>query len=180
MKLTITEALAEIKTIGKRLEAKRAFIKQNLGRPDGMRDPLERDGGSVSAIQRELQAVGDLNKRLIALRIGIMRGNDATEATVNGVSRTVAQWLTWKRDVAPGESKHWAEVASIIKSARGQARGRGANLVQPGGAATFQDVIINLDEGFVAKQVEALETTLGELDGKLSLINATTLIEIPE
>lgn len=46
MALTITEALAEIKTVGKRVEKKREFIKAFLARQDGVKDPLEKDGGS--------------------------------------------------------------------------------------------------------------------------------------
>ena len=53
MSITITEALAEIKTISKRLEKKRESIFNFVGRQDGIRDPLEKDGGSVEFIIRE-------------------------------------------------------------------------------------------------------------------------------
>ena len=55
MPITITEALAEIKTVGKRVEKKREFIKSFLARQDGIKDPLEKDGGSYQAIARERQ-----------------------------------------------------------------------------------------------------------------------------
>lgn len=41
MGMTITEALAEIKTIGKRLEKKRAAIAGNLARDSRLKDPFE-------------------------------------------------------------------------------------------------------------------------------------------
>jgi hypothetical protein len=40
MKLTITEALQEIKTIGNRLEKKRASLAPYLARDSRIRDPL--------------------------------------------------------------------------------------------------------------------------------------------
>ena len=50
MPLTITEALAEIKTIGKRVEAKRTFINGILWRPEAIRDPLAaRPSGTTSS-----------------------------------------------------------------------------------------------------------------------------------
>ena len=180
MKMTITEALAEVKTIGARLQAKRAAIKQYIGRPDGLRDPLEKEGGSVALIQRETQAIGDLNQRLIDLRVAIIRVNDQTSVTIGGATRTIAQWLAWKRDVAPGEQAYWGEITQTLKAIRDQARTRGANVVAPGAAQTPQDVIVNIDETSVLKAVENLRQTLGELDGKLSLVNATTTIEIPD
>lgn len=42
MSITITEALAEIKTVAKRIEKKRDFIRAYLSRQEGVRDPLEK------------------------------------------------------------------------------------------------------------------------------------------
>lgn len=85
--ITITEALAEIKTIGKRIEKKREFIGGFLARQDGVRDPLEKDGGSAKAIAGERQSVNDLEDRIVALRRGIQRANDETSVTINGITR---------------------------------------------------------------------------------------------
>ena len=84
MGITITEALAEIKTIGKRIASKQAFIGQYLARQDGVRDPLEKDGGSAEVIKRERQAIGDLETRIITLRQGIQHANDETKVSVVG------------------------------------------------------------------------------------------------
>ena len=40
------------------------------------------------------------------------------------------------------------------------------------------DVVINLDEKALADELEGIETTLGTLDGQLSLKNATTVITV--
>ncbi len=55
-KLTITEALAEIPTIEKRIEKKREFILNYLYRQSSVRDPHEKDGGSTVLIVREAGA----------------------------------------------------------------------------------------------------------------------------
>lgn len=47
-RLTITEALAELKTLDKRILAKQGSIPNYLVRDDRVRDPLAKDGGSDS------------------------------------------------------------------------------------------------------------------------------------
>src|ERR1035438_7251391 len=72
--LTITEALQEIKTIGKRLDKKRAAAAQYLARDARARDPLEKDGGSAKFISEERQAIADLETRVISIRTHIQIG----------------------------------------------------------------------------------------------------------
>jgi hypothetical protein len=178
MALTITEALAEIKTINKRLEAKRNGLMPFLARQDGVRDPLEKDGGSLSFIVSERQAVGDLGKRVVALRRGIQKANDSTIVTINGASRTISEWLTWRREIAPGEQAFLGKLRSHINGLRENAKRQGAVLVGPGATAQAPtDFIINISESDLGAQIEGLEETLGVLDGQLSLKNATTIIE---
>src|SRR5579863_1653454 len=63
--LTITEALAEIKTINKRLESKRESVRNYIARDVRVRDPLEKEGGSAEFIKRERQAIIDLEERIV-------------------------------------------------------------------------------------------------------------------
>ncbi len=178
MALTITEALAEIKTIGKRLIAKRAFIAQNLARMDGLKDPLEKDGGSVDVIERERQAITDLETRIVALRRGIQRANTETPITIDGTVKTIADWLTWRRDVAPETKKFLMGIQGSIQQIRQQARTKGQNIVGSGSEATApSDIIMNLNEGDLAHDIEEMENILGQLDGQLSLKNATVIIQ---
>lgn len=177
MGITITEALAEIKTVQKRIEKKREFIGGFLARQDGIKDPLEKDGGSFQAIARERQGIADLEARVLAIRRGIQHANDQTIITINGAARSIADWLVWRRDVAPGQQQFLATLRSKINQVRDQARKQGANLV----AATATpekptDYIVNINEQDLAKEIESLEETLGQLDGQLSLKNATVAI----
>lgn len=179
MTMTITEALAEIKTLNKRLEKKHAFVLSFLCRQDAIRDPMAKDGGSAFVLAAERQSIADLEKRIIDLRRGIQIANEKETATVNGASRSIADWLTWRKDVAPGQQAFLGSLRATIDTARAQAKRQGATLV-PSGATAAQptDVLVNIDERDLAREIEGLEQTLGDLDGVLSLKNATTFVSL--
>ncbi len=178
--ITITEALAEIKTIGKRIEKKREFVNGYIARRDGLRDALEKDGGSPAVIAAETQAVGDLEQRIIDLRRGIQKANDSTLVTVNGKSRSISEWLTWRRDVAPGQRTWLSQMRTHINSVRETAKREGAAMVSAtaslSGETKPTDIVVNIDERDLAARAEQLEDTLGQLDGQLSLKNATVTV----
>jgi len=170
--MTITEALAEIKTVSKRIQSKREFINSYLFRPDSMKDPLDKDGGSAVVLQREMQAVSDLEQRLVDLRRGIQKANDATDVTLNGVTKTISDWLVWRREIASGRGRFHEGMVSKIHNAR-QFTGR-----------TFNDqnkqmeIVVNVDEKAIGSELENLKKILGDLDGQLSLKNATVMVEV--
>jgi hypothetical protein len=120
--ITITEALQEIKTIGKRLEKKRQSISQYLARDTRVRDPLEKDGGSAKFITEERQAIADLEKRVIAIRIEIQRSNLAASLTVGTTARTVAEWLTWRREISAAQSTFLNGLVSGLSRLRDDCR----------------------------------------------------------
>ena len=177
MPITITEALAEIKTIDKRIKAKREYVGGFLARQEGIKDPLEKDGGCFQMITRERQAIGDLERRIINLRRGIQLANDQTEVAIEGTSRSISDWLSWKRDVMPGQKSFLAAVRSKLTNIRDTAKRQGAMVVAPGATpAALTDFVININEQELAAEIETMETVLGTLDGQLSLKNATVPI----
>lgn len=179
--ITITEALAELKTIGKRIEKKREYVASFLARQDGLKDPLERDGGSPEVIRRERQAIADLETRHVAIRTAIQKINQATPITVAETTKTIAEWLTWRKEVAPGAQQFVNKLRQMTQQARQQAQQKGWGVVSAVATTAAQaptDVVINVDEGALAKEAEALETILGTLDGQLSLKNATVTIDV--
>lgn len=178
MAITITEALAELKTIDKRIEKKRAFINQYAFRQEGLKDPLEKEGGSPKLITQEKQSIGDLLTRKIAIRRAIQNVNAETQVNILGATRSIADWLVWRRDVAPTERAFHGELRARLEAERNQARRNGATVVQNGEAQKPSDVVVNFSEQELAKEIEALEETLGVLDGQLSLKNATLFIEV--
>jgi len=177
-RITITEALAELKTIDKRIEKKREFVLTYLLRQEMFKDPLEKEGGSVSAIRRELQAVGDLEERKVAIRRAVQKANELTTVTIGRFTRSVADWLVWRRDVSPGQSQLLTVLRTRIDGARREAIQRGGNLSAGGDGARSGDVIVNVNEQELARDIETLEEILGTLDGQLSLKNATTVIDV--
>jgi hypothetical protein len=177
MDITITEALAEVPTISKRIAKKQQFVLDFLSRQNGVRDPHEKDGGSVTLIQQNLQGIADLESRLIAIRSGIAASNAVTTITIGTTTRTITDWLTWRREVAEGQRSRLNNVAANLRAIRAKAQAQGVKVSEnPEG---FTDFLVNINEKDLSEQIEALETTLGALDGQLSLKNATTTISLP-
>jgi hypothetical protein len=175
--MTITEALAELKVIDKRIQKKREFVGAYMLRLEQLRDPLEKDGGSVSAIQREMQAIGDLEENKVAIRRAIQVANEATTITVGRATRSIADWLVWRRDVAPGQRDFLTALRTNVERNRQEAVKRGQTAVAAGEQAKPNDVVINVNEQQLATRAEELEAALETLDGQLSLKNATVTVE---
>jgi len=180
MTITITEALAEIKTINARLVKKRAAIQNYLMRDMKTPDPLEKDGGSLTYIAAERQSIGDLEERLVRIRTAIQRKNCESVLTVGGVLRPISEWLNWKREIAPHRAAFHSGMYDGIQRARADAQRKGYTVVDPETQAAqgIPTVVVNLDEKRLVAEIEALTETLGALDGKLSLANATITVEV--
>ncbi len=180
MTSTITEALAEVKTVQKRIEKKREFILQFLARQDGVKDPLGKTGGAVEALKGERQSIADLEDRIVAIRRGIQKANEATSVTIKGVTRSIANWLVWRREIASGQGGFLRQMSSNISGLRDNAMRDGVAVVSAIATTADQkptDFVVNIDEMALAEEIEALEDTLGQLDGQLSLKNATVAFE---
>lgn len=178
MSMTITEALAELKTIDARLEKKRSFVLNYLSRPNTLRDPLTKDGGSEEAVRKERQSIADLQNRVLKIRSAIREANMNTTVTIGDTTRTIEEWLTWKKDVAPNTQRFLTDLNSRIQQVRTAAQQQGRALATNANEAKDTDVIINLDEGALAREAESMEEVLGVLDGQLSLRNATVVINV--
>jgi len=177
--MTITEGLQDIKTISKRIDKKREFVCNHVLRQEKIKDPLAKDGGSEMVLSRELQAIKDLFEQLIKIRSASNSSNQAVMVRIGDRKRSVADWITWKRDVAPKEQTLWAALTKQIHAIRGQAMGKGLRVIK----ATDEvqgpdDVVVHVNEVALAGWGESTEEMLGKLDGQLSLINATTMIEV--
>lgn len=180
MAYTITEALAEIKTINKRMETKCGAIGQYLARDARIKDPLEKDGGSTQYIARERQSLSDLEQRIVSIRTAIQSSNLKSILVVNGQTRSVAEWLTWRRELASSKKTFLASLSTTIRNLRNAVQQKGSKLIAASSeqSAEAGEVVVHLDEKALLAEIENLETTLGELDGKLSLANATTVIDV--
>lgn len=179
MTMTITEALAEIKLLTKRHASEHQFVMQNLYRQDAYKDPHLNDGGSEEVISRKLQSLAHLRERIVKIRSAINHVNASKFLVIEGVERTVADWIIWRREVAPLENQALSQMASQIASARQQAQQKGLSVRGPGEEAqAINDLHINLSEADLQEDRTRLETILGRLDGQLSLANATTYVVV--
>lgn len=176
--ITITEALAEIKTIQARIVKRKEAVMRYFARDARLRDPMEAEGGSGEFVKRERQAIGDLEGRIVDIRTAIQSKNLATIADVRGMRRSVAGWLNWRRDVSTEAKRFLVLMASGIDQARAQAQRSNAGVAGDEKEAKAGDFIISVNERELASETEEMEALLGELDGRLSLINATTTITV--
>jgi len=177
-KMTITEALAELKTIDKRLEKKRQSVMGYLFRQTCLKDPMEEHGGSKSHVSQERQAVQDIEKRRMNIRLAIQKTNLETHIEIAGETKSIAGWLVWRSDVATGRKNFLHGMMTSINKMRNDIQSKGMRVVDGDSTNAQSDVVINLNEKDLIDSMEIMETTLGELDGQLSLKNATTFVEI--
>ena len=185
-KMTITEALAEVKMIVKRIGKSASIVQANTSRLEFETDPYETKGGSAKVIGEYLQSIRDLGTRLVNIRHCIAEANLRTRLTVQvgegkiGVSRTIGEWLIWRREVAESEQSILAKVARQATNQRNEARENPRVMPNKDKDATPEvaRLILHVDIGDLQDKAAKIEEILGVLDGKLSLLNATTTIEI--
>lgn len=177
-RLTITEALAEIKTIKARILKKRENAMRYFARDSRLRDPLADDGGSIEYVKRERQGIADLEERLVKIRSAIQAVNLATNLTLGEKTRALADWLNWRRDVSNDARAFLGQMTSTLARARQEAQKQGMTVSDKDSGAAAPEIIVAVNERHLAAEVEAIETLLGDLDGKLSLLNATTVVEV--
>lgn len=179
MVTTITEALAAIKTTQARLAKKRLAILPYITRDARLIDPLTKEGGSEAYIASERQAISDLEQRVVRLRTAIQAANIATQLTIGTVTMSVAEWLTWRREIAQDSNTFLVQMFNLITTQRSQERKRNA-LNTATTDATESNTVVCLSEKALTSDIETMQQVLGELDGKLSLLNATTTVTVPD
>lgn len=175
--MTITEALAEIATIDKRLPKKLADMVPYVARPDQVRDPFERSGGSEKYLREERQSYQDLLRRKIELRAAVAKANAQTTLDVDGTTMTVADWLVWKRECYQATRDLLEGLIDQARRARQLAQQHGGAVLTKNASGETGDVVVSVDERALVADLDALTEHFGKLDGLLSLLNATTYID---
>lgn len=179
MSITITEALAELKIIKSKIDKKKSYILGNMSRQEGAKDLLEKEGGTRKVLDSEIQAVNDLQERMVKIRSAIFRANASSKVTICSVERTIADWLVWRRDVAPIVKNFETMILSQMQHVKNEAKKMNFQVVPHGDAPKNPtDVIFEVDEHALHKQSERTQEILDTLDGKLSLHNATVQVEV--
>lgn len=176
--ISITEALAELKLIDNKITKKRNWVLQNLTRPGHLPDPLVDKGGMAAVVSSELQSINDLFLRIVKIRGAIMAANLVTSATVLGKTRTIYEWLVWKKEVARRLVDFNESVYSNTKREIDQVAQKPQAAKTEDNKTVILELIPNsnyMEHATIAADVVEM---IDKLDGVLSLINATTLIKI--
>lgn len=176
-KMTITEGLAEIKLIQKKIEKKVANIKANATRFDHVPDPYAKEGGSQELVKRELQSVADLDARLVAIRGAIALANISTKLAIGEHTKTIYDWITWKREIAEQRISMFRDVITSTRSAVDKEAKNPQAIKDLEGKVALAKLIVNADLSALQHQYEQAGSLMEQVDGKLSLKNATTFIE---
>jgi hypothetical protein len=176
--MTLTEAFAEIEAINRHLTLQHAFLLALAVRPANLRDSLASTGGSAAMVAQEMQSLKALEDHRLAVRRAVRAVAQSATITIGEQTRTIADWLEWRRKVAPGRRSLLRSMRESIQSARKQAQDW--NYAQPEGNVSVRpiDIVVNVHEPDWARQSEFLEEALGSLDGQLSLKSATLTIDI--
>jgi hypothetical protein len=178
--ITITEALAEVHLINKKLEKKRLEVRPLLTQLDHQTDPYEKDGGSKKIVEETLQSITDLENRLVSIRSAIAKANLNENITVQGETKTIFHWLAWRREVAENRSSFLNTTATTVQSAieRNATNPVAYKDKDNNDAPKFAKLEVNVDWKTLQEEREKIQTILGELDGQLSLKNATITVSI--
>lgn len=176
--ITITEALSAVKLIEKKLEKKRAMIKENLIRYKHVPDPFTSDGGSKKALSQERQSITDLQTRLESIRAAIAKANLETAVTIDNDTKSLHAWLTWKREIVKNELASLTQWSNHVKAAIDQFSRTPQVMKDKEDKTVLVEMEPNLEYSELIKSIEALTQKLEKLDGQLSLKNATVTVNL--
>jgi len=180
-KKTISEAMAELKLIDKKVQKKIEFIKSNCVSYDHVADPYKPEGGRTQIIKQEEQAIKDLLERYESIREKIMEANLLNKVVISNITKSIYGWLIWRKEIKTKQTElygMYTEVEGKIKQLVTQPQlvkkeDKDGNVAGELMKATSN---IKLDE--YRKELEKISDTFETLDGVLSLKNATIFIEV--
>jgi len=178
MGLTVTEALSELNLIKKKVEKKREVVLNSLIRPKHLKDKLESSGGSRDFIKAELQSVSDLLARYLKLKGAIADANIKNTIQVNGTTKSIYDWLNWKRDMSNSDLHFNNSVHQSVQKHFDSIAKQPQVFKDDDGKTHLLEYEANVEYGDFVKLAEMTQETLERLDGQLSLKNATILLDV--
>lgn len=177
--MSIHEAFAELRVLKAKREQKRQFVQRFAFRIKAHADPLERVGGAEKTVREEMQAIADLDAREISIREQIAKVNDVVLITIGTQTKSLAAWLLIRRHTGPARKAFLDGLATLITTSRTQMQSkRVTEAAKEAGNPEALDLVLHLDELALQRMREDEEAVLNELDGKITLANATTMITI--
>lgn len=159
----------------KKIEDASRIVGEYLVRNNALRDPMEASGGSRAFVARMLQGIADMETNIGTIRVAIHDANRSNSLEVVGQTRSAEEWLILKREILPKRLKNLKGYYNRILSSRMTTRLDKSKQVD----SAEPDLVVNLDENELVKQITAIEEFMAVIDMKLSLFNATVVIEVP-
>lgn len=176
--MTITEALAEINLIKKKIAEKETHTMRMVAHPTHLKDPFQSDGGSVAVLERERQSLQDLRTRFVKIRSAISKANCEHSIEVCGMKKLIFDWLSWKREIYKGEIDYLRALMGVHLKVQNEERSKPQVFEDKDGKKVLVTYTYNFDISEIQKQIEKVEEIYGKLDGMLSLKNATIVIDV--
>lgn len=177
MVMTITEALAEIKLITNKLMKKKEWCVTNVVRFKHAPDPYADKGGTKVVMSQELQSIEDLEGRIAAIRTAIMKANLENTADVMGTTKTIYEWLVWRKEIASNKRSFLQQIYSTAKNSVDRHAASPQVCKSESGVVTLVEMEVNVDYGDYNNKAAYVLEVFDKLDGILSLKNATITIE---
>ena len=168
--VSVTKALARIKTIESRLDQKRENVGAYAARDASRVDPIKEEGGSPAYVGRLLNSIRDLESDLVGVRTAIQKSNFENKLTVCGETKTVQEWLNWRREVLPARKMFLNDILRGVDMDRRHLARRD----RP------DDLKVHFSEEQMREELAKLVEIEKTLDEELSVYNATVTVRIPE
>jgi seryl-tRNA synthetase len=129
-------------------------------------------------LRSEIQSIEDLRKKWVKIRSAIAKANTDNTITIGSTTKSINEWLNWKREVAQEESKFAVSVHVRIKNAMDESVQKPQVVKDDSGQVKICKLLANLEYPEFLKKSQEVDEILETLDGKLSLKNATIMVEI--
>ena len=166
--MKIIEALKKVKDLQKKAEDLRSKISKHSAHLSTEKPVYE---NQKQQIGEWLQAHSDLLKEILRLRICIQKTNLATSVTIElgkeSVTKTIAEWVHRRRDLATQERAAWAGLTD---------RGLQETKVRNSQTSEITEITIvrYYDPAYRDNLVSVFEFEPSIIDAKLEVINAVT------
>lgn len=169
--MKLIEALKKLNDLAKKAEDYRALVKKNCV-ISSLTKPVYPD--QEKKVKEWIQGHSDLLKETLRLRMAIQKTNLETPVTIEidgkAVTKSIAEWIHRRRDLAVTESKMWEGLTD-----RGIQEGLTAG---PGGDQVKIEIVRYFNPETRDKMRYSYSTEPSLIDGKLEVANAITdLIE---
>jgi hypothetical protein len=177
-KMTITEALSEVNLVKKKIEHKKKEVLGLLVKPQHAKDLYAEEGGTKIHVSKELQSIGDLEIRLVKLRSAISLANIEHDITIGEFTRPIHDWLTWKREISKDQMAFINTIVSTVKTTLDRSNAQPQCYEDTEGKKHIVVIESMIDYPEMIRHQEKLATIFENLDGQLSLKNATIVINV--